>query len=52
VQRGLSLVPLLTIKPETTSLTAHWQDLSQPLYLPAADDPGLRWDLIRWTDNP
>jgi hypothetical protein len=44
--------PLLTIKPDSATYTAHWQDLSQPLYVPAAGDPGLRWDLVSWQENP
>jgi hypothetical protein len=42
----------LTIKPDASPLTAHWQDLAQPLYVPASGDEGLRWDLLRWIDSP
>jgi hypothetical protein len=46
---GLNPVPILTIKPNPAPLTAHWQDLTQPIYMPAAGDDGLRWNLIRWS---
>jgi hypothetical protein len=45
---GLSPTPTLTIKPNPTPLTAHWQDLTAPIYVPASGDTGLRWDLVRW----
>lgn len=44
----LDPVPVLTIKPNPSPLTAHWQDLTQPIYVPASGDTGLRWDLVRW----
>ena len=49
---GMNPIPLLTIKPDLTSLTPHWQDLAQPVYVADPADPGLRWDLVRWTDKP
>jgi hypothetical protein len=48
----LDPVPALTIKPNPSPLTAHWQDLTQPIYVPASGDTGLRWDLVRWTPLP
>jgi hypothetical protein len=45
---AMNPVPVLTIKPNPSPLTAHWQDLTQPIYVPASGDTGLRWDLVRW----
>ncbi len=42
--------PVLTIRPESAPVSYHWQDWSQPLFVPHPDDPGLRWDLLEWTD--
>jgi hypothetical protein len=42
---------LLTLKADTTLLLDHWQDLAGPIYVPAAGDGGLRWELLSWTNN-
>ena len=39
-------VPKLTVKPATTSYFDHWQDLANPIFVPAASDVGLRWELV------
>ena len=44
--------PQLTIKPDPKSPSYHWQDWSQPVYVPHPNDVGLVWDLLEWTDNP
>lgn len=51
---GMSPVPLLTIKPPDPSipLNFHWQDPAQPFYIAHPSDGGLRWDLVRWAENP
>ena len=43
---GRNPAPNLTVKPATTSYFDHWQDLANPIFVPAATDVGLRWDLI------
>jgi len=50
--QSLAPNPLLTIQPDSTSVTYHWQDWDEPIFKPHADDNGLIWDVIRWTDNP
>ena len=50
-KNGLSYTPSLTIVPETTPVTYHWKDTTSPVYVPNSSDPGLRWTLVRWTDN-
>jgi len=44
--------PLLTIKPESSAVSYHWQDWSQPIYVPDANDLGLRWDIVSLDVNP
>jgi type II secretory pathway pseudopilin PulG len=48
----LHSAPDITIKPDDQPIRYHWQDLNQPIYVPAAGDDGLRWEVIAWTDNP
>ena len=50
-QKGLLYTPSLTIVPETTPVTYHWKDATSPVYVPNSSDPGLRWTVVRWTDN-
>jgi len=50
---GLNPEPQITIVAEETEADDRWPDFSQPIYVPgSADDDGLRWDLIEWTENP
>jgi hypothetical protein len=50
--RGLKVKPLLTVRRESSAVTYHWPDWSQPIYLPHPNDGGLRWDLVQWKDVP
>jgi hypothetical protein len=45
-QAGLSYQPRLTVKPNTDGVQYHWQDWSQPIYVKAAADSGLRWNIV------
>ena len=49
---GRSPIPLLTVKPPSASVTDHWLTSGAPLYVAHPSDPGLRWNVVRWTDNP
>jgi hypothetical protein len=49
---SLDYAPKITIKPDPASITYHWQDWTQPLFVAHPDDGGLRWDIIDWRDNP
>ncbi len=51
---GYNPQPLLTIKPADSTIPTnqHWQDPSQPFYVPGDGDPGLRWDLLSFTELP
>lgn len=42
----------LTVKPDAAAPNYHWHDWQNPIIVPHLDDPGLRWDLVEWTDNP
>ena len=58
--RGRDPTPLLTIQPDSDPFTYHWHNWYDPIFVPHPDDateldpdhPGLRWELIQWTDNP
>lgn len=47
----LNMKPSLTISPNSSGVKSHWQDWSQPVYVKAAADEGLRWNLIRLQDG-
>ena len=49
---GRNPKPLITIKPDSSPPTYHFKKRLEPVYVPAAGDAGLRWDLIDWTDSP
>ena len=42
----------LTVKPDDSTPNYHWHDWQNPIIVPHLDDPGLRWDLVEWIDNP
>ena len=49
---GLPSSPTVTLKPETTAATYHWQTGNNPVFVPHASDPGLRWDVLSWKEYP
>ena len=50
--RNLPPEPLTVIKSASTPVSYHWHNWTSPLYLPHANDSGLRWNLIDWQENP
>lgn len=50
-QRGFLYQPTLTFQPNSSGVQPHWQDWTQPIFVKAASDAGLCWDLIRSEDN-
>ncbi len=48
----LDIKPQITIVPDTRSIRYHYYHPTQPIYVPHADDDGLRWNVVRWTMNP
>jgi hypothetical protein len=50
-QRGFTIQPKLKFDPEPdTKIRPHWHNWSQPVYQKDPIDPGLRWNLVRWTE--
>ena len=49
---GFPSVPTVTLKPETTAATYHWQTGNNPVFVPHSSDPGLRWDVLSWKEYP
>ena len=50
--QGRNPIPLLTIAPDATPVAYHWKKPYNLIYVPHPDDDGLRWDLLKWTENP
>jgi hypothetical protein len=50
--RGLAYTPRIRIKPSASAVTYHWRNAADPIYVPHAADPGLRWDVVDWVENP
>ena len=48
---GLQSDPLIAIKPPSSPVRYHWHTLPNSVYVPAAGDPGLRWDILDWTEK-
>ncbi len=51
-EEGLDPAPQLTVKPDPDDVRYHWPNANSPIYVPHGDDDGLRWTLLRWTENP
>lgn len=49
VAASLPAKPTLTIRPDSSGVKHHWQDWSQPIYVKADGDEGLRWEVVRMT---
>jgi len=58
--QGIDPVPQIMVIPEASAVDDHWYDSYNPIYVPRDGDasaldpqnPGLRWDLVSWTDSP
>ncbi|HEX4131336.1 MAG TPA: hypothetical protein VHZ24_14950 [Pirellulales bacterium] len=48
---GLSPTPILTVAPETSSVTYQWKDASNTLYVPGSSDTGLVWSVQSWSES-
>ena len=49
---GLNYQPLLTINPDTTSITYHWPTANTSVFLVNPSDGALRWEVIKWSESP
>ncbi|MBN2217962.1 MAG: hypothetical protein JW719_11360 [Pirellulales bacterium] len=57
--RGYNPAPQITIGPDSTPVQYDWNDWDNPIYVPHDDDvtdessqPGLRWEMLQWRENP
>ncbi len=50
--QGRNYQPLLTIKPDTASITYHWPMPNSSVALVNTTDGALRWEVIKWTETP
>jgi hypothetical protein len=48
---GLSPTPILTVEPETGSVTYQWKDATNKVFVPGSSDPGLSWSVLSWTED-
>jgi hypothetical protein len=48
---NLPYAPYLKFTRDTSGVKYHWQPWTQPIYHKDPADPGLRWNLIRWTEG-
>ena len=48
----LTYTPAITLKPNPAPLNYHWKNSSDPIYVPGSSDPGLRWDVVSFANNP
>jgi hypothetical protein len=48
----LTYTPAITLKPNPAPLNYHWKNPSDPIYVPGSSDPGLRWDVVSFANNP
>ncbi|MGD0517730.1 MAG: hypothetical protein ABSA26_09365 [Thermoguttaceae bacterium] len=44
--------PLLTIQPDTTSITYHWPTPNASVLAINSIDGALRWEIVKWTETP
>jgi Tfp pilus assembly protein PilX len=49
---GLYYQPLLTINPDTTSITYHWPTPNASILAINSSDGALRWEIVKWTETP
>ncbi len=48
---GVPYAPLLKFERGNSDVKYHWHNWSQPVYQKDPADPGLRWNLIRWSEG-
>jgi hypothetical protein len=49
---GRNYQPLLTINPDTTSITYHWPTPNASILAINSSDGALRWEIVKWTETP
>jgi len=48
---GFDPTPTIRIVPPVEEVIYHWPSVNTPLYVPHANDGGLRWDVVRWGER-
>ena len=48
---GFDPQPQIQFLPPATEMIYQWPSVNTPLYVPHANDGGLRWDVIRWGER-
>lgn len=48
---GLNPTPRLVFAPEASEVTYHWANGYDPIFVPHPDDGGLRWDVLKWSEE-
>jgi len=51
-EAGLDPTPRITISPADSPARYHWRRPGDPIYVPHPEDEGLRWELLRWIEEP
>jgi hypothetical protein len=52
VVHDLGSAPQIRFLADDRDVRYHWQDPNEPIFVPAAEDDGLRWEVLEWNDNP
>lgn len=48
---GFRAAPRIVLKADSRAVAYHWHSTDSGIFVPLPSDGGLRWELIRWTDN-
>lgn len=49
---GLNGAPKIVFSKDASDVSYHWHASDAGIFVAHADDGGLRWELVRWRDNP
>ncbi|MBN1396028.1 MAG: hypothetical protein JW959_13480 [Pirellulales bacterium] len=48
---GCDPAPRVVIAPQDSDVTYHWANSYDPIFVPHPNDGGLRWDLLKWSEE-
>lgn len=51
-EHNLSPEPGIVIRPADNPVNYHWPNWDDPIFVAHPSDEGLRWEIVRWIDNP
>lgn len=49
--QGLNYAPRILFAAPAAAVTYHWKENEAAVYAPAANDEGLRWDVVDWRES-